>query len=88
MFIETEKQNYEMNHDLASLGNIDATILNVALMEYKGYDIDAPEIDYDELAEVEDDIFHVQNRPDWLDDFVLDAQNQDKEVQETDEQEI
>lgn len=88
LFVEAEKQNYEMSHDLASLGNIDATILNVALMEYKGYDIDAPEIDYDELAEVEDDIFHVQNRPDWLDDFVLDAQNQDKEVQETDEQEI
>ena len=88
LFTEAEKQNYEMNHDLASLGNIDATILNDALMEYKGYDIDETEIDYDELAEIEDDIFHAQDRPDWLDDFALDAQNQDKDAPETDEQEM
>lgn len=86
LFTELEKQNYEMNHDLASIGNIDATILNVALMEYRGYDIEESDIDYEELANAEDDIFYADERPDWLEDFIRNAEEQDQDQIEQDDQ--
>lgn len=87
LFTESEKQNYEMNHDLASIGNIDATILNDALMDYRGYDIEESDVDYEELANAEDDIFYADERPDWLEDFIRNAEEQDQEQIGQDDQE-
>ena len=87
LFTESEKQNYEMNHDLASIGNIDATILNDALMDYRGYDIEESDVDYEDLANAEDDIFYADERPDWLEDFIRNAEEQDQEQIGQDDQE-
>ena len=87
LFTESEKQNYEMNHDLASIGNIDATILNDALMEYRGYDIEESDIDYEELANTEEEIFYADDRPDWLEDMEINAdehEQSEQDGQETD----
>ncbi len=44
LFKEAERQNYELNHDMNEISNIDANILNDAFMEYRGYDIERPEV--------------------------------------------
>ena len=87
LFTESEKQNYEMNHDLASIGNIDATILNDALMDYRGYDIEESDVDYEDLANAEDDIFYADERPDWLEDLIRNTEEQDQEQIGQDDQE-
>lgn len=87
LFTESEKQNYEMNHDLASIGNIDATILNDALMDYRGYDIEESDVDYEDLANAETDIFYADERPDWLEDLIRNTEEQDQEQIGQDDQE-
>lgn len=57
LFTEMERENYETQHDKAEAEHIDAAILNDAAAAYKGYRIDEPEVDYDELAEIEAEIF-------------------------------
>ena len=76
-----------MNHDLASIGNIDATILNDALMDYRGYDIEESDVDYEDLANAETDIFYADERPDWLEDLIRNTEEQDQEQIGQDDQE-
>jgi len=61
LFKEAERQNYELNHDMNEISNIDANILNDAFMEYRGYDIERPEVNCEKLADIENSIFNDVN---------------------------
>ena len=43
------------------ISNIDANILNDAFMEYRGYDIERPEVNCEKLADIENSIFNDVN---------------------------
>lgn len=58
LYKEAEKENYEMNHDIEESQFVDGTILNDAVMDYRGYEVEDSETDYDAIAEAEEEIFN------------------------------
>ena len=58
LYKEAEKENYEMNHDIEESQFVDGTILNDAVMDYRGYEVEDSETDYDAIAEAGEEIFN------------------------------
>lgn len=58
LYKESERENYEMDHDIEESQFIDGTILNDAVMDYRGYEVEDSETDYDAIAEAEEEIFN------------------------------
>ena len=84
LFKKAEKDNFEINHDIqvSTLENPD--FLNDAFMEYIGFEIEEPEVDYEVLAGLEDRVFNESEARDESIQRLLDEANINMEELEED----